>query len=86
MIDPPVTDREPDHSTCRHCGDTITWDEVCYTHDSNGMADCGLYIVGGERLPESMAGVGTVALIDPSFLAEPDHAGHRAEPVEWNDE
>lgn len=49
-----MSDPTPDHVPCRHCGEPISWDEICWTHDSNGFADCGLLVCGGTQYPEGM--------------------------------
>jgi hypothetical protein len=63
----------PDGVPCRHCGQPIFWDEICWVH-SNGFADCGLIIQG-----ENVGGL----IIDPEIIVDPTHkeANHRAEPV-----
>lgn len=42
-----MSEPTPDHVPCRHCGEPISWDEICWTHDSTGFADCGVTISGG---------------------------------------
>jgi hypothetical protein len=72
MIEEPTPDGVP----CRHCGQPIFWDEVCWVHD-NGFADCGLVIQGGMRF-------GSV-ILDPQMDVQGPHAGKRAEPVgDWS--
>lgn len=75
-----MTDKTPDHVPCRHCGLPISWDEICWTHDDTGFADCGLTIESSDRIAsESMT-----LLINPTFVKGP-HAGKRAEPVgDWS--
>jgi hypothetical protein len=62
----------PDGVPCRHCGQPIYWDEICWVH-SNGFADCGLIIGGGKAF-------GGITL-DPEMHMDPDYADKRAEPV-----
>lgn len=64
----------PDHVPCRHCGRPISWDEICWVHDSTGFADCGLLIGGGINLGGGLS-------IDPEITVDPDYEGARAEPV-----
>jgi hypothetical protein len=30
----------PDGSPCRYCGEPISWDEICWIHNSTGFANC----------------------------------------------
>jgi hypothetical protein len=67
----------PDGVPCRHCGEPIFWDEICWVH-RNGFADCGLVI----RNPRMKFGS---FIIDPDLDVQGPHAGKRAEPVgEWS--
>jgi hypothetical protein len=67
----------PDHVPCRHCGQSISWDEICWTHDNSGFADCGVTIRGGIKF-------GSVT-IDPEVIENPEFGGKRAEPVgQWS--
>jgi len=71
--------KTPDHVPCRHCGKPISWDEICWTHDDTGFADCGVTISGGTNL----GGI----IMDPDIIVDPTHkaAKHNAEPVgEWS--
>jgi hypothetical protein len=69
-------DETPDGVPCRHCGEPIFWDEICWVHD-NGFADCGLVVGGGGRTRAEI-------IIDPDLSIEGPHAGKRAEPVgDW---
>lgn len=68
----------PDHSTCRHCGIAISWDEYSYTHDDTGFADCGIVFSGGQRTS------GGSFLLNPEItMTRTD--GARAEPIEWKE-
>jgi hypothetical protein len=80
-----MTPLTPDHVPCRHCGQPISWDEVCWTHDATGFADCDVQVTGGTPLenflvtPEGSYRV----LVDPEvcFTERPS----LAEPVgEWH--
>lgn len=68
--------RSPDRSACRNCGEPISWDEICYVHDKNGFANCGLTVSGGRSVG--------AALINPILTVDPAAGGKNAEPVEWN--
>jgi hypothetical protein len=71
----------PDHVPCRHCGVPISWDEICWTHDDTGFADCGLVISGGKSVGRSRGEM----ILDPDLKIEGPHAGERAEPVgDWS--
>jgi hypothetical protein len=73
MIEEPTPDGVP----CRHCGQPIFWDEICWVHH-NGFADCDLTISGGTKM-----GAWT---IDPMLTPTTDPAlkDKRAEPVgDW---
>lgn len=67
----------PDHVPCRHCGAPISWDEICWTHDDTGFADCGLVISGGTSVGKSRGAM----ILNPDLNIEGPHAGKRAEPV-----
>lgn len=67
----------PNHVPCRHCGHLISWDEICWTHDDSGFADCGLTVSGGRDI-----GGGVVA--NPDIVQKSGFDGKRAEPVgDW---
>ena len=68
----------PGHVPCRHCGKSISWDEICWTHDDTGFADCHLTISGGTLL--GIAGSPSEVLVEPT-LSKPVDATTRAEPV-----
>lgn len=74
-----MTEPTPDHVPCRHCHEPISWDEVCWVHDSTGFADCHLKITGGEKF-------GTIAVINPTFTVTELVAGKNtyAEPEDEN--
>jgi hypothetical protein len=73
-----VTDQTPDHVPCRHCGQPISWDEICWTHDEHGFADCGLVLSSGTR-------IGPYMTVDPKLTIDPKYKDKRAEPVgEWH--
>lgn len=73
-----ATATSPDHSTCRHCDQPITWDEVCYTHDDTGFAECGVTITGGTEVAPGVT-------VNPRVRAPSGkHRDKRAEPVEWS--
>lgn len=70
----------PDHVPCRHCGVPISWDEICWTHDDTGFADCGLTVSGGISVPGAPS-----VIMNPTLSVEGPHAGKRAEPVgDWS--
>lgn len=76
---PPATPDMPDHSTCRHCAEPITWDDYSYVHDATGFADCQIAFSGGKKRGN--------LLLDPDItVAEGPAKGKRAEPVEWDSE
>jgi hypothetical protein len=55
----------------------ISWDEICWTHDANGFADCDLVISGGISCGR--------LVLDPDITVEGPNAGKKAEPVgEWS--
>lgn len=68
----------PDQATCEHCGQPISWDEVCYTHDSSGFAECGL-VVGGGTIRRIF---GFKVREDPTFVRDPSFTS-KAEPTTW---
>jgi hypothetical protein len=73
----------PDGVPCRHCGLPISWDEICWTHNDTGFADCGLVISGGNAIVGDQGRM--IAVIDPQLNVEGPHKGQRAEPVgEWS--
>lgn len=76
----PPTDDSPDHSYCRFCEEPITFQEVSYTHDSTGFADCGVRISGGK--PATFGG--QKITINPEITTDPSYGGSQAEPMEWN--
>ena len=71
-----MSKESPDHSTCRNCGQRISWDDYSYTHDSNGFADCGIVISEGTR-------IGGCA-IDPNIRQSSTKKRRYAEPMEWD--
>ena len=79
--EPEADERSPDHSVCRHCMQTITWDEICYIHDATGFADCGLTITGGASVAMNDVEIS----INPDIAVDESYGGACAEPVEWND-
>jgi len=67
----------PDGVPCRHCGEPIFWDEICWVHGT-GWANCGITMIG-----VNTGGI----MIDPEIVEDPVHkaANHCAEPVgEWS--
>lgn len=67
----------PDHVPCRHCGQPISWDEVCWTHDSSGFSTCGTVVRGGTTLVPGIT-------LDPDIIEDPQYNGKTAEPVgDW---
>ena len=69
----------PDGVPCRHCGQPIFWDEICWVHQ-NGFADCGLTI-----LPGTGKQIAPGIVTDPQFAIEVKYKGKMAEPVgEWS--
>lgn len=75
-----MTEPTPDHVPCRHCGVPISWDEMCWTHDDTGFADCGLVISGGTH----MISGGVVGIVNPTLtITRTD--GAKAEPEgDWS--
>ena len=70
----------PDGVPCRHCGEPIYWDEICWVHGT-GWADCGVIISGGTYIPK----IGVI--MDPEIAVDPTHkeAKHHAEPIgDWS--
>jgi hypothetical protein len=66
----------PDGVPCRHCGQPIFWDEICWVHES-GWATCGTTIRGGINLGGGLT-------VDPEIIVDPAYEDKRAEPVgEW---
>jgi hypothetical protein len=63
----------PDGVPCRHCGQPIYWDEICWVH-ANGWSTCGTTMRGGTRLPSGL-------LLDPEIVEDPQYKDKRAEPV-----
>ena len=71
----------PDHVPCRHCGVPISWDEVCWTHDDTGFADCDLHLTGGKRIDAGDVDI----IVGPKLNIAGPNAGKKAEPVgEWS--
>ncbi len=71
----------PDHVPCRHCSKPISWDEMCWTHDHSGFAECSTVVTGGTPVSE-ICGVPappgtrfvlnpTVTCTDRKLMAEP---------------
>jgi len=57
---------------------SISWDEVCWTHDDSGFATCGTIISGGTQIIPGIT-------VDPDIKVEGPYAGKTAEPVgEWS--
>ncbi len=80
-----AADPWPDHTTCLHCGEPITWDEVCYTHDSSGFADCHLLVVPGKGAGRASwvqggKGEGNV-VFNPDLVIDDSYPRTRAYPV-----
>jgi len=73
----------PDHVPCRHCGQPISWDEICWTHDVTGFADCDLKVYGtAVKYGESGK---MIMVIDPELKVEGPNAGKTALPIgEWS--
>lgn len=69
-------DESPDAAECEHCGQPISWDEICYTHDSSGFANCGVNVSGGRAIASGI-------LVDPEVLQVAGWEGKCAEPTEW---
>lgn len=65
--------RNPDHTTCRNCGQPITWSEYSYVHDSNGFSDCGIVISGGARITEQEATQGVTLMGGQAAVGIPVH-------------
>lgn len=74
-----ITDAQsPDHALCEHCGMSISWDDVSYTHDHTGFADCDVVIEGGE---EFVAG-DILLQVNPEIRLEGNRNTY-AEPTTW---
>ena len=66
----------PDHVPCRHCGASISWDEVCWVHDDTGFATCGVVMSGGIT--------DGYVTYNPNIEVVGPHKGRHAEPIgEW---
>jgi acetoacetate decarboxylase len=65
----------PDHVPCRHCGKPISWDEVCWTHDDTGFADCGVEVSGGQPLENKFAGQDGEFIVTSAVLKNPQVVG-----------
>lgn len=74
----------PDFAVCEHCGEPIGWDDISYTHMSNGFATCGTIVGGGTKIRSFLgAPMPAGAVLDPEIIEDPDFAGKRAEPTSW---
>jgi hypothetical protein len=72
-----VTEQTPDDVPCRHCGEPIFWDEICWVHQ-NGWATCGTTMRGGTP-------VGASVVLDPEIVEDPSYKGKNAEPIgKWS--